>query len=62
MQTTLYFVRHGESVFVEGQERNRGLSAKGKLDALTVKEILKVENIDHFISSPYARAVETIAP
>lgn len=62
METTLYFVRHGESVLVEGQERNRGLSDKGKLDALTVKEILKAENIDHFISSPYARAIETIAP
>lgn len=62
MQTALYFVRHGESIFVEGQERNRGLSDKGKLDAHTVKEILKAENIDYFISSPYVRAIETIAP
>ncbi|MBH5317644.1 histidine phosphatase family protein [Paenibacillus sp. GSMTC-2017] len=62
MSTFVYFVRHAQSIFVEGQERKRGLSGKGKLDALTVKEILKVEAIDHFVSSPYERAIETIRP
>jgi 2,3-bisphosphoglycerate-dependent phosphoglycerate mutase len=62
VETTIYFVRYGESMFVEGQERSRGLSDKGKLDAINVKEILAAENIEHFISSPYTRAIETIYP
>ncbi|MBP1994143.1 helix-turn-helix domain-containing protein [Paenibacillus eucommiae] len=35
---TIYMVRHAESPFVFGQERARGLSAKGLLDARRVAE------------------------
>jgi len=62
METILYFVRHAESVFVEGKERIRGLSDQGKKDAEIVKDILKFNDIDRFVSSPFERAIETIRP
>lgn len=62
METILYFVRHAESVYVEGQERSRGLSEEGMEDALAVSVILKAEQIDCLISSPYERALATIRP
>jgi len=62
METIIYFVRHAESIYVEGEERTRGLSIQGTNDAETIKEILKSEEIDLFISSPYGRAIDTIRP
>ncbi|PFM98491.1 histidine phosphatase family protein [Bacillus cereus] len=60
MNTYIYMVRHGESPKLEGSERTRGLTEKGSLDAHRVTDILKTEEIDIFISSPYKRAVLTI--
>ncbi|TBL78916.1 histidine phosphatase family protein [Paenibacillus thalictri] len=60
MRTFVYFVRHAESPYIEGMERSRGLSDRGKSDALKVKWILDSEHIDVFISSPYERAIQTI--
>ncbi|PEC23198.1 histidine phosphatase family protein [Bacillus cereus] len=60
MNTYIYMVRHGESPKLEGDERTRGLTEKGSLDAHRVTDILKTEEIDTFISSPYKRAVLTI--
>ncbi|KAB2444227.1 histidine phosphatase family protein [Bacillus luti] len=60
MNTYIYMVRHGESPKLEGNERTRGLTEKGSLDAHRVTDILKTEEIDTFISSPYNRAVLTI--
>lgn len=60
METIIYFVRHAESIYSEGTERTRGLTDKGRLDALKVQSILIDENIDIFISSPYERAIQTI--
>ncbi|WP_068536152.1 histidine phosphatase family protein [Paenibacillus glacialis] len=62
MTTFIYFVRHAESIYVEGTESSRSLSEKGMADALTIKDILKTEEIDYFISSPYERSIETIRP
>lgn len=62
MGSFIYFVRHAESTYTEGKERSRGLSDKGKVETLTIRDILKSENIDHFISSPYERSIETIRP
>ncbi|MBB6632607.1 histidine phosphatase family protein [Cohnella thailandensis] len=59
-RTTVYLVRHAESPYVEGQERSRGLSGKGAEDALKVGSLLRNENIDIFVSSPYERAIQTI--
>ncbi|AKG33609.1 histidine phosphatase family protein [Paenibacillus durus] len=62
MNTSLYMIRHAVSPYVHGQERNRGLSEQGAADARRVKEILKNEEIAHFVSSPYARAIATMQP
>ncbi|WP_458126556.1 histidine phosphatase family protein [Paenibacillus sp. Z3-2] len=58
--TVLYFVRHAESQYVEGQERERGLTEQGHQDAGTVANLLHGEQIQLFYSSPYRRAVDTI--
>lgn len=58
--TTLYFVRHAESVYVEGQERERGLTERGMLDAAKIADVLVQERIRWFYSSPYRRAVDTL--
>lgn len=60
MNTYIYMVRHGESPKVDGNERTRGLTDKGKEDAKRITEVLKNERIDIFYSSPYSRAVLTI--
>jgi 2,3-bisphosphoglycerate-dependent phosphoglycerate mutase len=60
MKTFIYMVRHGESPKMEGNERTRGLTLKGESDAQIVARLLKDEDIDTFISSPYRRAILTI--
>lgn len=60
MKTFIYMVRHGESPKTEGNERTRGLTDKGKLDAVRITELLKGEGIEVFVSSPYQRAILTI--
>lgn len=62
MKTFIYFVRHAESIFVEGKERTRGLSHKGLNDAISIRDRLFAEEINYFISSPYERAIATIRP
>ncbi|MEK4435470.1 MULTISPECIES: histidine phosphatase family protein [Paenibacillus] len=59
-RTILYFVRHAESAYVEGQERERGLTERGCRDAANVAEVLSQEKIQWYYSSPYRRAVDTI--
>ncbi|QDY84807.1 histidine phosphatase family protein [Paenibacillus polymyxa] len=60
METFIYMVRHGESPKTEGNERTRGLTDRGKLDAYRITELLKGEGIELFVSSPYQRAILTI--
>ncbi|WP_054940820.1 histidine phosphatase family protein [Paenibacillus ihuae] len=62
MHTSVYMVRHGESPMNENSknERTRGLTEKGKRDAHQVTELLKQEDIEVFVSSPYLRAILTI--
>ncbi|MER2171468.1 MAG: histidine phosphatase family protein [Psychrobacillus psychrodurans] len=60
MNTEIYFVRHAHSVFDLENEQSRGLSEKGRKDADKVTEILSSASIDHIVSSPYIRAVETV--
>jgi 2,3-bisphosphoglycerate-dependent phosphoglycerate mutase len=52
-------VRHGESP-KEGNNRTRGLTEKGYLDAQLVADILKDEKIDAVVSSPYIRSILTV--
>ncbi|WP_223275662.1 histidine phosphatase family protein [Paenibacillus elgii] len=60
IETNVYFVRHAESLYITGEERSRGLTERGRVDAITVKDILLHEPVDLLISSPYERAVLTI--
>ena len=60
MNSIIYLVRHGESPKTDENERMRGLTDKGVADAINITEILKEENIDIVISSPYARSKMTI--
>lgn len=59
MITNLYFVRHAHSIY-SADELNRPLSERGKEDASKVTELLKNENINVLLSSPYKRAIQTI--
>ncbi|MCH7322740.1 histidine phosphatase family protein [Solibacillus sp. MA9] len=59
MSTVVYMVRHGESP-KEGNERTRGLTEKGYLDAQRVTDIFKDEKIDAVVSSPYIRSILTV--
>ncbi|MBP1989646.1 histidine phosphatase family protein [Paenibacillus eucommiae] len=60
MKTFVYMVRHGESPKTEGNERTRGLTDKGQSDTYRITELLKGEEIEVFVSSPYQRAILTI--
>ncbi len=60
MSTVVYMVRHGESP-KEGNERTRGLTEKGYMDAQRVTDILKKDKkIDVVVSSPYIRSISTV--
>lgn len=60
--TVLYFVRHAESLYAPGEERSRGLTERGKFDALRVRRTLQDTLFDAVVSSPYERAIQTILP
>lgn len=57
--TNLYFVRHAHSTY-SPDELGRPLSERGMEDAKLVTELLQLERIDHVISSPYQRAIQTV--
>lgn len=59
MTTYIYMVRHGDSP-KDGDERTRALTEKGQLDAERVTAILKDEEIDMVVSSPYLRSILTV--
>ncbi|PFA63067.1 histidine phosphatase family protein [Bacillus sp. AFS015802] len=59
MNTYIYMVRHGDSP-KQGIERTRELTQKGMSDAKIVTDLLKKENIDSVVSSPYLRSVQTV--
>lgn len=59
MSTVIYMVRHGDSPKI-GNERTRGLTDKGHIDAQIVTGILKNKEIDAVISSPYKRSILTV--
>lgn len=61
MTTYIYMVRHGDSLRTGVDEWTRGLSAKGEEDARRVTECLRNEGINALYSSPYIRAIHTVA-
>lgn len=62
MKTYVYFVRHAESNFVFGKERERPITEKGIIDSQKISEKLRNIKFDHYISSSYKRAIQTIEP
>ena len=59
--TTIYFVRHAQSDYRIHDDMIRPLSAKGAVDTVLVTEFLFNKQIDEILSSPYRRAIDTIA-
>lgn len=58
--TRVYFVRHAQSDWRSGSDRERGLSAEGREDAKVVLEFLRDKPVDAFYCSPYRRSLDTI--
>ena len=61
LMTTIYFIRHAEPNYENHEDALRELSAKGMQDRKLVTEFLADKEIDFVFSSPYRRAIDTIA-
>jgi len=59
--TTVYFIRHAEADNTVRDGRNRPLTEKGMVDRALVTGFLQDKNIDVVLSSPFKRAVDTVA-
>lgn len=59
--TIIYFIRHAEPDYSNHDDMSRELSGKGLQDRKLVTEFLMDKHIDFVFSSPYKRAVDTIA-
>ena len=59
--TTLYFIRHAQADNTNRDGRNRPLTEKGLADRKLVTEFLQDKQIYAVFSSPYKRAVDTVA-
>ncbi|MCL2776288.1 MAG: histidine phosphatase family protein [Oscillospiraceae bacterium] len=59
--TTIYFIRHAEADNYVRDGRIRPLTKKGLADRKLVTEFLQDKNIDVILSSPFKRAVDTLA-
>ena len=58
--TQLYFVRHAQPLYRNQDDAGRELSAKGMEDRKLVTAFLLDKGIDAVLSSPYARAADTV--
>ena len=58
--TTVYFVRHAQSDWRSGTDRERGLTAEALEDRRVVLEFLRDKPVDVFYCSPYRRSLDTI--
>ena len=59
--TTIYFIRHAEADSANPDSRNRPLTEKGLNDRALVTAYLQDKGIDAILSSPFKRAVDTVA-
>ena len=59
--TNIYFVRHAEPNYNNHDDLTRELSPKGLKDRELVTEFLADKQVDIVLSSPYKRAVDTVA-
>lgn len=53
-------VRHGDSPKIDVHERTRGLTEKGRLDAVRVADMMQDKEIDILVSNPYTRSILTL--
>lgn len=60
--TILYFIRHAEPNYENHDDHSRELIPKGLQDSQHLVNLFKGIPIDHFVSSPYQRAIQTIEP
>ena len=60
--THVYFVRHAQPNYGNHDDRSRELSPKGLADRALVTDCLRDKRVDAVLSSPYKRAVDTVAP
>lgn len=60
--TTIYFVRHAESLTSHRDDRTRPLTDDGMKDREIVLQTLMDKHIDAFLCSPYRRSIDTISP
>ena len=58
--TTIYFVRHAQSDYRSGSDRERGLTAEAMEDCRVVLDFLRDKPVDAFWCSPYRRSLDTI--
>lgn len=61
MRTTIYFVRHAEPNYKNHDDMSRELSPKGLEDRKLVTGFLRDKQIDAILSSPFKRAMDTVA-
>ena len=59
--SNIYFVRHAEPNYNNHDDMTRELSPKGMKDRELVTEFLTDKQVDIVLSSPYKRAVDTVA-
>lgn len=59
--TKVYFVRHAEPNYNNRDDMSRELSSKGMIDRELVTQFLSDKNIEIVLSSPFKRAVDTVA-
>ncbi len=60
--TQLYFVRHAQPDYRQGNNSTYGLSEEGMTDRLEAARVLENVRFDAAVSSPYRRSLLTIAP
>lgn len=58
--TTVYFIRHAQSDRFVHDDRTRPLTAEGMNDTRRITETLENAGIQHIISSPYTRTIQTV--
>ncbi len=60
--TNVYFVRHAQPNYANHDDRTRELTAKGLMDRALVTAFFRDIPVDAVLSSPFRRAVDTVAP
>jgi 2,3-bisphosphoglycerate-dependent phosphoglycerate mutase len=59
--TKVYLIRHAESFYTkEDNDFDRPLTHKGSQDTEKIKDVFADRVVDHIISSPYIRAIDTV--